>query len=368
MEVKVQLKHIIIISIIVIYTFGAILLDLKNQIYNPTLNIAFIYDSMDLGVENDANQVWEALNEIQSSFDFEKIDTRYDSIELQNVNLTGSMNDHIGEYAAKNEVVTIFGDSYNDEMEDVILRNPQTDFIMIDSGYEKEYNNLTKIEIDNTTKVEKISQEIIDNTKTNKVLFVASAEDAEIQYQDFLNQVSADPSIRVEPLVFSDTSDNVSIKKELLAKFNEGYDTVYVATRELNKIVIETASEVQSDIITNISEVNAQNEELISQNSETSADTSESDEESAEETIDKEEYQYDQKLINVYVSGDENLSSGIYYTDDTKTTTDNVVRKYIDLNIEEQLTELIEDVLVGQIEHKTIYLDFDNQGLEFIEE
>lgn len=75
MEVKVQLKHLIIVGLVVIYTFSSILFDLTNQLYNPTLNVAFIYDSLELGVENDANQVWEALNTIQSDFDFESVNT-----------------------------------------------------------------------------------------------------------------------------------------------------------------------------------------------------------------------------------------------------------------------------------------------------
>lgn len=422
MEVKVQLKHLIIVGLVVTYTFGSILFALTNQIYNPTLNVAFIYDSLELGVENDANQVWEALNTIQKEMDFETINSHYDSIELQNVNLSGSMIDHIGEYAVKNEVITIFGDSYNEEIDEVIEQNPQTSFIMIDSNYEQEYNNLSIIEIDNTNRIEEIAKQIEGATKTKKILFIASSEDAQEQYDTFKSEIDERIDSQVTPLIFDDASDNVTIKKELLAELNEGYDSIYVATRELNKIVIETAKEVQVDIIDDRAQVDLENLEIEESNNaidlnnagnetdetagendqfgETKAPDDEAaelsvnqsdeeyqvsaqqsilnpnaevdDEEDLEDETSEErellEYKYEQELINVYVSGSSNISNGIYYTDETNEQTKNVVRAYIDLNIEEVLSDIFVDILTNTATHSTIYLGFNNEGLELIKE
>ncbi len=455
MEVKVQLKHLIIVGLVVIYTFSSILFDLTNQLYNPTLNVAFIYDSLELGVENDANQVWEALNTIQSDFDFESVNTHFDSIELQNVNLSGKMIDHIGEYAVKNEVVTVFGDSYNEEIDQVIEANPQTEFIMIDSGYTSEYPNLSTIEIDNSDRIEVVAEQVAKTTETKKVLFVGNAEDVNMQLDEFRRQVNANVKCNITPLIFNDTSDNVAIKKQLLKEFNQGYDAVYVATRELNKIVIETAEEVQVDIIDDINSVDEANEKIENQqeiddaqNTSTEEDASTSADDSTddstesivndeagagiisndledntsntdnttdedntsntdnttdeENTVDEtniitdengnqvdedlqingdnetsndtseevelEEYQYEQSTINVFVNGEANVSSGIYYPDEESDETSNVVRAYIDLNIEEVLYDMFSDILTGTIEHETIYLGFDNNGLELIEE
>ncbi len=427
MEVKVQLKHLLIFGLIVVFTFTSILLDLRNQIYNPTLNIAFVYDSLELGVENDANQAWEALNGIQKDIDFTNLNSHYDSIELQNVNLSGSMIDHIGEYAVKNEVVVVYGDSYNEKIGEVIDKNPQTEFIMIDSNYDNNYLNLSQIEIDNTDKLSVIGEQVANATKTKKVLFVANSEDAENQLEGFTKEVNSQEKCKITPLIFDDASDNVAIKKALLKEFNNGYDSVYVATRELNKIVIETAEEVQVDILDDRETVDTTNNQIEQDNAAANSTTDEAVDNTTGETVDSTtgetvdgttddnvdsesnidevtgetvdetntdetdneaaviegeeenqtgetdeqellEYKYEQEQINVYVNGSANVSSGIYYTDETAIDPSNVVRAYIDLNIEEVLYDTISDILEGTIEHTTSYLSFDNNGLELIKE
>ncbi len=94
----------------------------------------------------------------------------------------------------------------------------------------------------------------------------------------------------------------------------------------------------------------------------------EAESESANSELEYEEYKYEQDNINVFVNGYANISSGIYYTDDSETETSNVVRAYVDLNIEEVLFDMFKSILSGPFEHETIYLDFDNNGLELIEE
>lgn len=431
MEVKIQLKHLIIFGLVIFYTFASILFALTNQIYNRSLDVAFIYNATELGVENDANQIWESMNRIQKSLDFTNLNTHYNSMNFQNVNVSQKMSDHIDEYAIQNNVIVLYGDTYNASISKVIKNNPQTEFLMIDSKFGPKFSNLTKIEIDNTNKLQVIANDIKKTSKTKKILLVGSEEDILNKLDDFKSEIEIDDSYEITTLIFDDSRDNVSIKKKLLKEFNQGYDTVYVTTRELNKIVIETAQEVQKEIISNRQEVDEENTQILMNQANAKSAENQSNEDNVEkdninssnsnensnelqdgnsdveqeqklnlenlqnadaekvdssdlEKVDssdskkvnstdndeqeKIEYQYEQALINVYVNGNENISSGIYYTDDTNSETSNVVRAYIELNIEDILDEYFEAVINNSVQQQTFYLGFNNGGLELLKE
>lgn len=259
MKVSIELKHLIIVGIVVIYTFTSIVLDLTNQLYNPTLNVAFIYNSADLSEGSDSEQIWNALNDVKENA-FSNVDnSKYDSMELENVNIQAKLTEHINEYALKNEVVVVNGSSYNEKIGNVIRENPSTQFILIDSEYEANFPNLAKIDVENEAKVKESAKDVAKMTKTNKVLYLGTELEYNLTYDTFADEVIKNNSkATISSIIVDDKVDKVEIKKKLMESFSEGYDSVYVANRNLNKITIETAKSVQDEIISDRAVVDEQ--------------------------------------------------------------------------------------------------------------
>ncbi len=407
MKVSIELKHLIIVGIVVIYTFTSIIFDLTGQLYNPTLNIAFIYNSSDLNEGSDSEQIWEALNAIKENSADSMKDSRFETVELENANIQAALTDQINEYARNNEVVVIEGSSYNEEIETVIRENPSTQFLLIDSKFGQSFPNLAKIDVEDTARVKKLAKNIALKTKTDKVLYLGTELDYSLNYDTFADEVlKYNNKATITSIVVDDKVDKVEIKKQLMKSFSDGYDSIYVANRNLNKIAIETAKDVQDEIISDRVTVDEQlkaikeNKNTVSADDQTTdettsdeqtSDESTSDEQTSNEVVTDEDgtpiddtkqdveattqevvemptYKYEQKQIHLFVNSDDSLDAGIYFSDETNADVKSVVDGYIDINYEEVLNRYFKQIIKGNQINKSDELTFDNEGLELIKE
>lgn len=400
MEIKMQLKHLIIVGIVVIYTFGSIFLQLANELYNPTLNVAFVYNKTNLLSENEASNIWTNLESIQQDYNKSNLNIQYDGMQLENVNISSQMKSKLNEYALKNEVVVLLGDSYNDIIGEIIKNNPQTKFIMIDSNYDREFLNLKTIDINNQEKYNFIADKIAKTTKTKKVLYVETNERISDNYSIFTDEIQKiDPKIEVRYLMVDNIDDKVEVKNKLTDLYAKGIDYVYVDNQELNKIVIETTRDIQKEIDDNeaaIKDAKAQNKEIKKTNNEISAakkindesinennETTDAeinnpvnpnkDEEKVQEEdeaidlVDVPKELYPQKEIKVIVNGEVGVDASTYYLTDG-TVSDSVVSGYLKYNINDFLEESFKQITEAEFKSGQSVLSFQDKTIEYIEE
>lgn len=377
MEVKLQLKHLIIVGIVVIYTFGAIFLELTNELYNPTLNVAFVYNKTNLFEDNEATNIWTSLEKIQTEYN-KKSDSelqqnpeyRYDNIQLQNVNISSSMSTKLSEYAAKNEVIVLLGNSYNQIISEIIRNNPTTKFILIDSGYKGEFSNLQKIDIDYQAKFDKITGEIKANTETKKILYVDTKQEDDTLYALFENEMnSLNDDYDIIRYQVKNIDDKVEVKNDLLKLYDQGIDYVYVENQELNKVVIETTQEVQDEINTNlaaIDKVKEENKIITSHNQEVAKNLNidESDIDStikeSKENADNSQETKDESVTNSDTATEDEQSevSETEENDSTKTETDSTketeAANVIDADLPENELVELKEVPEEKFEQKEI--------------
>ncbi len=404
MEIKMQLKHLIIVGIVVIYTFGSIFLQLANELYNPTLNVAFVYNKTNLLSENEASSIWTNMETIQQNYNKNNLNNQYDGMQLENVNISSQMKSKINEYALKNEVVVLLGDSYNDIIGETIKNNPQTKFIMIDSNYDREYMNLKTIDVNNQEKYNFIANKVAGETKTKKVLYVETNESISDNYNIFTDEIQKiNPEIDVQYLMVNNIDDKVEIKNKLTDLYATGIDYVYVDNQELNKIVIETTRDIQKEIDDNeaaIKDANAQNKEIKKTNKEiseakksnieatdknndsnnettgeevaetTNTNNDESKSQAEDEVIDLVEVPkelYPQKQIKIIVNGEVGVDASTYYLADG-TISESVVAGYLKYDINYFLEKTFKEIAESEFKSGQSVLSFKDKTIEYIEE
>ncbi len=399
-----QLKHLIIVGIVVIYTFGSIFFQLANELYNPTLNVAFVYNKTNLLSENEASNIWTNLEAIQQNYNKSNLNSQYDGMQLENVNISSEMKSKINEYALKNEVVVLLGDSYNDIIGEIIKNNPQTKFIMIDSNYNREYLNLKTIDVNNKEKYNFIANKVASSTKTKKVLYVETNDSISDNYNIFTNEIQKiNPEIEVHYLIVDNIDDKVEIKNKLTNLYTMGIDYVYVDNQELNKIVIETTRDIQKEIDDNeaaIKDANAQNKEIKKTNKEiseakksnieatnknsdsnnesngeevsetTNTNNDESKSQAEDEVIDLVEVPkelYPQKQIKIIVNGEVGVDASTYYLTDG-TISDSVVTGYLKYDINYFLEKTFKEINESEFKAGQSVLSFKDKTINYIEE
>ncbi len=404
MEIKMQLKHLIIVGIVVIYTFGSIFLQLANELYNPTLNVAFVYNKTNLLSENEASSIWTNMETIQQNYNKNNLNNQYDGMQLENVNISSQMKSKINEYALKNEVVVLLGESYNDIIGETIKNNPQTKFIMIDSNYDREYMNLKTIDVNNQEKYNFIANKVAGETKTKKVLYVETNESISDNYNIFTDEIQKiNPEIDVQYLMVNNIDDKVEIKNKLTDLYATGIDYVYVDNQELNKIVIETTRDIQKEIDDNeaaIKDANAQNKEIKKTNKEiseakksnieatnknsdsnnesngeevpetTNTNNDESKSQAEDEVIDLVEVPkelYPQKQIKIIVNGEVGVDASTYYLTDG-TISDSVVTGYLKYDINYFLEKTFKEINESEFKAGQSVLSFKDKTINYIEE
>ncbi len=396
MEIKMQLKHLIIVGIVVIYTFGSMFLQLANELYNPTLNVAFVYNKTNLLSENEASNIWTNLETIQQNYNKSNLNSQYDGMQLENVNISSEMKSKINEYALKNEVVVLLGDSYNEIIGEIIKNNPQTKFIMIDSNYDREYLNLKTIDVNNKEKYNFIADKIANATKTKKVLYVETNDSISDNYNIFTDEIQKiDPEIDIQYLMVNNIDDKVEIKNKLTDLYATGIDYVYVDNQELNKIVIETTRDIQKEIDDNeaaIKDAKVQNSEIKKTNKEISEakklnieqtdketddlndsmnkekdKTKEVEADEAIELVEVPKKLYPQRQIKVIVNGAVGVDSSTYYLTDG-TASESVVAGYLTYNINDFLVETFKEITESEFKAGQSVLSFQKKTIEYIEE
>ncbi len=389
MEIKMQLKHLVIVGIVVLYTFGTIFIQLTNELYNPTLNVAFIYNKTSLFEENEASSIWSTLEEIQQYYNSQTGIKDFDTMQLENANITPEMSSRLSEYATKNEMIVLLGDSYNSVIWDIVKNNPNTKFIMINSEFKNNANNLHKIDIDFNDKISNVTRKISQVTGTKKVLYVDTKSETRDLFSSFVNKMNAlDPKIEVIRYQVDNIDNKVDIKNKLTEYYKDGIDFVYVENQELNKIVIETTKGVQEEINDNllaIKEAKKLNKEIKDNNknldsndddekddSTPDADTDETDKKDSENSKNKEEVEvpeqlYIQSKIQVIVNEMTGVDFGIYFVEENQEPY-NVVYGYIKTNIKMALEESFKSYEKGSFASENKVLKFENDGLEYVEE
>lgn len=417
MEVKLQLKHIIIVSFVFLLTFGSILSNYADNIYNPTLDVSFINDNGNFTEESDASQIWNTLEKIQDDYNENPDSGQYETMSIENSNLSQTNASRISDYAKQNQLVITYGDTYNAKIEKAIQQNPNTYFVLIDSNASFTYPNVKKIEIDKQQIVAKSATGAAKATHTNKIAFVGTNNEINTSYNAFVDEVHKTNSKAItSPVVIKDVADNVQNQRLIKNQLDQGVDTIYIANRQVNKVATQTAKNYQIDILKvdnqikakkkELSDLKEQKEKLSSDNStsDSSSAKSTTDEKSKDNTDDEESTDstdttetveqkikdtndeikvlqdtYIQPNINVLVNGSDSLDDGQYDPADaivvsnkekhdtvvetSKEDLKSIIYQSVITDYETELNEVFKEVYNHGFKEETYYLNFKNKGL-----
>lgn len=244
MEVTVKLKHIIIPLIVIIITLFGLTSELQNNMNNPTLDVAYIYPGNGLATDSNQKFIWETLSEVQNNYSFDEKTNKYDLISLEHLNVETISESQLQTLANKNEIVILYGDSYNKELEEVLVNNQNTYFILIDNTSDITSSNIISIDLNHNNEIKAAATALSGVTKTNKALYVSTTpieQNAE-NYELFTTYCT---NCEVEYYYVANSNDSAKILGDLKAYFTEGYDIAYVEDSIVYNLVTIAAKEIQ---------------------------------------------------------------------------------------------------------------------------
>lgn len=385
MEVTLKLKHLIIPLIVIIITFIGLIFELENTINNTTLDMTFIYSGSELTIDSEEKFIWSSLNEIQNSYALEDKTTSYNAISLDYLNVNTISESQLESLSYKNEIVVIFGDHYNTEIESILQKNSDTNFILIDNTADITEENVININLDKEQEITTSAKKLAANSKTKQLIYVSSIpmDDNMDNYNLFIENSQG---CNVAYYYVPNVNDSTAILTALAEYFYLGYDGVYVEDASVYDLVVTAAKDAQVSIIeetlaleesqtptseealtdtTTDGEVEVETTTTEEPTSETDATTEEDPTAVAEEEVSETEEEivdlYKQDTIHVVGNYFDNYIDGVYEDTNLDLTYDyldkSVVLETYTYDLVTTLTTIIDQILSGDIKKNSYTLE-----------
>lgn len=344
MYVKIQIKHLIIPIIVFLITSIVLIYNQYNYINDDTLNITYVFAQGELVNQSEESFVWDALLAVQTDFNNNPNSDKYQEINLNFLKSNSLSKNRLDDLAIKNDVIVIYGDVTNQYLQQVAIDNPQTDFILIDSGVTYNEDNIVQINFNDNELTKQAAQTAVGTTTTNQILYINTVDESDDQYyQTFVTEVlNSNPKMTITYYQVENITNNVGIINELDKYFEQGYDTIFVADSALNQIVIKGAIDYQEQL----------DQEQNNQNIDTNVSV---DSQSQQDNINVITTTYDNYLNGVYQ--DSNKDGVIDEQDDS------VVVASFEKDIYTTLKKEINEIANEEFNNKKIELNFDNNGI-----
>ncbi len=251
-----QTKKVVIIFIVMIISFMSVITNLYDQAYNQNLNISII-SSEELAFNNSyAQNIYSDINTIINEKD---ASGQHFNLNIYQINESSIQLENI---VKSSDVNIIIGDSFNNSIVDIVNREKDKQFILVENSLSLMGQNIVTINTDYQKIFKQINQLTTDKQKS---LVIFSNEYSNLALAEYYKSgLSSNENVQV--INVEDTSDNVKVKSTILSGLKQGYTNVYSFDPYNNQILIETmdsytASE-SDDVEVNYVALNNANVEL----------------------------------------------------------------------------------------------------------
>ena len=369
MEIKVQLKHIVIPIIVFSITIISLFYQYNNYDVNSGVNIMYLFSENSISDESIEQTVWNDIKLFQDEYLLNNDPETSPALSVDYMKSTSS-----GDAKAKldsalmfNNLILVQGDGYNNYLQEVIDQNSSTNFILISNSLDIEKSNVVNVDIDLEEITSVVSKELQNKSTTNKYIYISSLLEVDNKpYEKF--KVNLPKNSEVMYQYVEDNSKYLNVKEGLLLNLKEGYDSIFVEDMTLNEIVVSTAVEYQTEISEYYLEksrpVDIEKEEVI---------TEEKPLEEVEEKELVEVDQYPNITINVATVGNSHVELGTYLdtviVDELDVQTTKSISTYnVKINFLNTFSDVINSVIKGEFKNYDIILNKKNKGIEYQEQ
>ncbi len=315
-KMRILLKKVIIIYIVTIITFVSII----NIIYQETkdsITQVSIVSAEELSYKNTFAQ--NVYNQFSLGVNNEQ------SLSTSIYQLSNESNVQLKNIVNNSDVVIIIGDKFNSYLNELVIEEPDKQFILLENTNDYDYDNTYQISIDYRAIYEYINRLSNENYKS---LVIVSNEYSKLsEYMFYETSISTNLNVKLLPI--SDFSNNVDVEKKISDAINAGYTHVYSLTPYNNEAVQSVIKQIDEDIYNasmKVSEVSSESQSEVSSESQSEVSTMKS---------------YEQQLSQMSLSY-LTLNNREYYTLNVDTT----VYEY---EIKDQLTKVIDGYNKGKL-------------------
>lgn len=237
----VQTKKVVIIYIVTLITFASIINNLYRETQNTIPQISVV----------SSEELSYKISFAQSIFN----DLSVDGAEADELSMYGASIYQIAQTSSaqltnivnSSNTVIIVGDSFNDYLNDLIIDNPERQFVLVENSLNYDFDNVYQINID----YESIYSAINRLSAHQKSVVVISSEYSEIaQGIYYQSEIATNGNVKLE--IVNDTTNVAGLKTALNKDFKNGFTKVYSLNPYNNSTIIEVVNaynqEVQSTI------------------------------------------------------------------------------------------------------------------------
>ncbi len=235
----VQTKKVVIIYIVTLVSLISIISTLYKETQDTVTQISVV-SSEELSYKVSFAQ--NIFNELSIDGQGDKDIVRYGASLYQ---ISDSSNSQFANIVNSSEVTIVIGDTFNEFMEDMIVENPEKQFVLIENSLDYDEGNVLQINVDYNQVYETINRVSNENEGSLVILTDEFSVLAENEY--YAHEVTANPNVKLE--IVSDTTDNVTLEQTITKDLDDGFTNVYNLDPYNNATVIETVQKFNAKIV-----------------------------------------------------------------------------------------------------------------------